>query len=147
MSSKWLHFASINNGRHEGLLESERCKLTKWSAWSSCSSTCGEGSKTRSRNFVHKEHRKHCRAVLNGLPLLQQSLDCGNKPCEGEDTEEVRRNHLNDDEDNDYATLRDEAIGEDFLEVRKGSSISGLNQMETRFPTKLIREVRNFIKL
>ncbi|XP_029174567.1 spondin-1 isoform X4 [Nylanderia fulva] len=75
------------NGRHDGLLDSEKCELTPWSSWSSCSSTCGEGSKTRSRNFRHKKHRKQCKAVPNG-PRLQESIDCENEPCESEDMEE-----------------------------------------------------------
>ncbi|XP_029174565.1 spondin-1 isoform X2 [Nylanderia fulva] len=102
------------NGRHDGLLDSEKCELTPWSSWSSCSSTCGEGSKTRSRNFRHKKHRKQCKAVPNG-PRLQESIDCENEPCESEDMEEVRQrfNHLNgDDEDEDYAGERADGTGE-----------------------------------
>lgn len=48
-------------------------------------------------------------------PELQQSLDCENEPCEGEDMEEVRQrlNHLNvDDEDEDYVDERADRTGE-----------------------------------
>ncbi|XP_028047535.2 spondin-1 isoform X2 [Monomorium pharaonis] len=78
----------VSNGRHDGMLESEMCELTQWSEWSPCSSSCSEGTMTRSRNFRQKKYRKQCRAVPNG-PQLQQSIDCGNKPCEGEDAEET----------------------------------------------------------
>ncbi|XP_012230745.1 spondin-1 isoform X2 [Linepithema humile] len=102
------------NGRHDGLLDSEKCVLTEWSAWSSCSSTCGKGHKTRARNFRQKKFRKMCKAVPNG-PELQQSIDCDNEPCEGEDMEEVRPrlNHLDDDdEDEDYGGERSDGNGE-----------------------------------
>lgn len=118
ISSKRLQFASMSNGRHDGLLESEMCELTDWGSWSSCSSSCGEGSKIRSRNFRQKKYRKQCRPVPNG-PQLQQTLDCGNKPCEGEDMEEVRRlNHLDDDDkDMDYTDERADEPRVDWLQV------------------------------
>ncbi|XP_019884984.1 spondin-1 isoform X2 [Camponotus floridanus] len=103
-----------SNARYNGLLNSEMCELTPWSSWSSCSSTCGEGSKTRNRNFRQKKFRKQCKAVPDG-PQLQETFDCENEPCEGEDTEEVRhrlRRLNNDDENEDHAGERAETSGE-----------------------------------
>lgn len=126
------------------------CKLTQWNSWSPCSSSCSDGIKTRFRNFREKKYRKQCRAVPNA-PQLQQSINCGYQPCDGEDTEEVRQrlNHLdNNDEDEDYTGEMADGNGQEWLQVWERSRISRLNdQMETRFPTKLIHEVRNCIKL
>ncbi|XP_018059151.1 PREDICTED: spondin-1 isoform X1 [Atta colombica] len=107
------------NGRDDGLLESEKCELTQWSAWSACSSSCSDGIKIRSRNFRQKKYRKQCRAAANG-PQLQQSINCENQPCDGEDTEEVRQrlNHLdNDDEDEDYTGEMADGNGQEWLQT------------------------------
>ncbi|KYN37274.1 Spondin-1 [Trachymyrmex septentrionalis] len=78
----------VNNGRDDGLLESEKCELTQWTPWSPCSSSCSDGIKNRSRNFRQKKYRKQCRAAANS-PQLQQTINCENQPCDGEDTEET----------------------------------------------------------
>ncbi|KAG7203741.1 hypothetical protein KM043_013767 [Ampulex compressa] len=100
-------------GRSTGILNDERCSVGAWSSWSECTTTCGPGSKTRSRNFRHKQHRKHCKAEPDG-PDLQQTIDCDNDPCPGEDGEEVREplSHEghNEDEDED-----DVVGGEDYV--------------------------------
>ncbi|KYN06260.1 Spondin-1 [Cyphomyrmex costatus] len=108
----------INNGRDDELLESNLCELTEWTAWSPCSSSCGDGFMTRNRNFRQKKHRKQCRAVPNG-PQLQQTIECG-KPCDGEDTEEVRQrlNHLdNDDEDEAQTGEMADENGQKWLQI------------------------------
>lgn len=83
-----------------------------------------------------------CKAVPNG-PELQQSIDCDNEPCDGEDMEEVRSrlNLDDDDEDEDYGGERSDGNGEEWLQVRGGSGISELTgQTGMSFPTRLIRE-------
>ncbi|XP_026668005.1 spondin-1 isoform X4 [Ceratina calcarata] len=74
-------------GPNPGILKTEQCKLDEWSGWSSCTTTCGTGKKTRTRNFKNKKFRKQCKAVHGG-PELQQTLDCFNAPCDEEDLEE-----------------------------------------------------------
>lgn len=78
-------FAS-NEG--DPIINSPMCEMTHWSEWSSCTTTCGPGKKTKSRNFRHKKHRKHCKAVAN-RPDLQQTIDCENEPCEGQEETKV----------------------------------------------------------
>ncbi|XP_032683549.1 spondin-1 isoform X2 [Odontomachus brunneus] len=107
-----------SSGRYDGILDSDMCELSEWGSWSSCSSTCGEGSMTRSRNFRQKKYRKQCKMVPNG-PSLQQSIDCENDPCEGEDADEVREDTSN--VENNYEDYGERADGtgeviEDWLE-------------------------------
>jgi len=40
------------------------CKLSKWTAWSNCSSECGTGVATRSRKVLHVGDSKGCNAAL-----------------------------------------------------------------------------------
>ncbi|XP_011066221.1 PREDICTED: spondin-1 isoform X5 [Acromyrmex echinatior] len=112
------NYGKCNNGRDDGLLESEKCELTQWSPWSACSSSCSDGIKIRSRNFRQKKYRKQCRAVANG-PQLQQSINCENQPCDGEDTEEVRPrlNLDNDDQNEDSTGEMADGNGQEWLQT------------------------------
>ncbi|XP_034937118.1 spondin-1 isoform X2 [Chelonus insularis] len=88
------------NGRDQKgtILETPACELSEWTDWSSCTTTCGDGSKTRSRNFIHKKNRKYCKSIANG-PELQQTIDCENNPCESEEMERVSEIIEEDDDD------------------------------------------------
>ncbi|KZC07757.1 Spondin-1 [Dufourea novaeangliae] len=99
-------------GRHAGLLETEMCALDEWSSWSSCTTTCGPGHQTRSRNFREKKHRKQCKAIPDG-PELQQTISCENVPCPDEDLDEVRE-PSSQEEDNENDEQEDNGDGEDY---------------------------------
>ena len=53
------------------------CKVSNWCSWSSCSKTCGGGSKTRSRSIV-----TYPSGGGAACPALTESATCNTQPCQ-----------------------------------------------------------------
>ncbi|XP_053986633.1 spondin-1 isoform X2 [Hylaeus volcanicus] len=100
-------------GPSAALLDNPMCALDEWSKWSSCTTSCGPGHMTRSRNFREKKHRKQCKAIPDG-PELQQTIDCDNDPCPDEDGDEVRDVSNQEEEEEDTDNDEDKGDGEDY---------------------------------
>ncbi|KAH8297458.1 hypothetical protein KR044_012087 [Drosophila immigrans] len=57
------------------------CQLSGWSAWSSCSVTCGEGFQTRYRQYISRGAEEKCQSVHS--VSLQETRSCAGASCLG----------------------------------------------------------------
>ncbi|XP_074108012.1 spondin-1 isoform X2 [Cotesia typhae] len=131
--------------REKTILDTPDCKLSEWGEWSSCTTSCGEGETMRSRNFIHKKHRKRCRLVSNG-PELQQTVPCENEPCENTETEEVEElteveegeNHQYEEnekkeEEEEEEEEENDAEGEERAEGDESEELNSANEEEMNY--------------
>lgn len=83
-----------NNNNQESVQNGEdqegRCELTDWSEWSSCSSPCGRGTRTRDRKFKNPEAAIDC--GISSADLQE------NEECDGEGNEDECENFEEFDE-------------------------------------------------
>ncbi|XP_045480553.1 spondin-1-like isoform X2 [Harmonia axyridis] len=72
-----------------------RCELTEWGEWSSCSATCGNGTRTHDKKFKNPEFAELCE--LNDPSHLQENEECNTKTdtCEEDPPENPRCLELN----------------------------------------------------
>lgn len=75
---------------YEEKLNDPKCALSDWSEWSTCSVSCGIGSRTRDRRYQTRNATKHCTVGMRNPPKLKDTETCIGHygPCDGEDLED-----------------------------------------------------------
>lgn len=75
-------------------LDKDKCAVSEWGEWSTCTKPCGHESRMRSRVYLHRKRAKECRLAPN-RDKLQDTEPCGNPACDGEEesvSENIDRN-------------------------------------------------------
>lgn len=84
---QWPSSASFSVGAPESWSEPSKssqldCRFTDWSEWSSCSSTCGKGIRTRTRSFVDEQAQSNGCSQENLIEKEVCLSECiGNVTC------------------------------------------------------------------
>ncbi|XP_012255616.2 spondin-1 isoform X2 [Athalia rosae] len=130
-------------------LTAEMCELEEWTAWSSCTTTCGAGLKTRSRKYKNRKYRKYC--MHNVHPLeLEQTIECDeNEPCsdddpDAEEVSETTETAVDEDEnehENENNNNDNDSDNDNENENENDNENENENEHENENETEYIEEV------
>lgn len=85
-----IHFSESSKDESSEAIDpldenSNECATTPWSGWSSCSATCGDGFKMRSRKFIDRMGRKKCPHVNTVIKEQCSAPECAPDQIEAVD--------------------------------------------------------------